>query len=184
MRYSRDWLIHQIDAGATFKFLHFWGHKPQPGAEVGHWFFSQWFPSDFEVEGRHYRTAEHWMMAEKARIFGDEEAFEDVFIAESPGEAKKIGRRVRNFDPAVWSAACSEIVVQGNLHKFGQNPTMGNYLLQTGKQVLVEASPRDRIWGIGMGKNNENANDPTQWRGKNLLGFALMETRDRMSAKN
>ena len=85
---------------------------------------------------------------------------------------------VRNFDPDRWDAACYDIVKAGNLAKFSQNPELWDYLKSTGTRILVEASPRDRIWGIGMGKSNPDAADPAKWRGTNLLGFALTEVRD------
>jgi ribA/ribD-fused uncharacterized protein len=173
-------LREAVGRGERFKYLFFWGHTPKGSARLGPWVFSQWWPSPFEVEGAHYPTAEHWMMARKAELFGDTGALADVLAAGHPGEAKKIGRRVRDFDPAVWGAKCFQIVVDGNVAKFGSDPELREYLLGTRDRVLVEASPRDRIWGIGMGKNNPAAEDPRQWRGKNLLGFALMEARARL----
>ena len=168
-----------VDRGERFEYLFFWGHAAKSD-EPGPWVFSQWWHSPFEVDGVHYPTAEHWMMARKAELFGDGGALADVLACEHPADAKKIGRRVRNFDRAIWGANCSAIVTEGNVAKFGQNPELRTYLLDTGERVLVEASPRDRIWGIGMGKNNPAAEDPRQWRGKNLLGFALMEARARL----
>jgi ribA/ribD-fused uncharacterized protein len=120
------------------------------------------------------------MMAEKARLFGDADAEAAVIDAANPALAKAAGRTVRDFDDAVWERERFEIVVRGNVHKFAARPEMREYLLRTGSRVLVEASPRDRIWGIGMGAKNENAENPAAWRGLNLLGFALMEARDRL----
>lgn len=168
-----------VERGERFKYLLFWGHTARSDGP-GPWVFSQWWSSPFEVDGVRYVTAEHWMMARKAELFGDDEALADVLACEHPGEAKKIGRRVRNFDPTVWGANCSAIVTEGNVAKFGQDSALREYLLGTGDRVLVEASPRDRIWGIGMGKNNPAAQDPRQWRGKNLLGFALMQAREQL----
>jgi ribA/ribD-fused uncharacterized protein len=68
-------------------------------------------------------------------------------------------------------------VIQGNLAKFSQNPLLERFLLETGTRVLVEAAPRDLIWGIGLGQNDPRAQDPATWQGLNLLGFALMEVR-------
>lgn len=117
-------------------------------------------------------------MAEKARLFQDDEMLEKILLAQSPAQAKKFGRQVRGFDQAAWEGKRLEIVVQGNLHKFNQHPDLKNFLLNTKQRVLVEASPRDTIWGIGLSAKNERAAVPAQWRGKNLLGFALMEVRD------
>ena len=91
-----------------------------------------------------------------------------------------MGREVRGFDDARWCEARFEIVVQGNLAKFSQHPALGDYLLSTRDQVLVEASPVDRIWGIGLAADDTKASRPEQWRGLNLLGYALMEVRDRL----
>ncbi|MEM6930512.1 MAG: NADAR family protein [Myxococcota bacterium] len=167
------------ERGEPTKFLLFWGHTPK-GPTVGPWVFSQWFDSDFEHDGDAYPTAEHFMMAEKARLFSDREALEAILDCTDPGKAKALGRRVRGFDEAAWRAARFDIVVRGNLAKFGQDDALRTYLLETGDRVLVEASPRDRIWGIGMGARNPDARHPAAWRGTNLLGFALMVVRDRL----
>ena len=89
-------------------------------------------------------------------------------------------REVQNFDANEWGAKCFEIVVNGNCEKFRQNPAMAQFLLSSGDTILVEAAPRDQIWGIGLGEHNERARDPAQWRGRNMLGFALVEVRSRL----
>lgn len=85
---------------------------------------------------------------------------------------------VRNFNKDIWEANCRQIVKTANDAKFSQNPELLKFLLNTRGRILVEASPRDQIWGIGIGKNNPNAENPINWRGRNLLGFALTEVRD------
>jgi ribA/ribD-fused uncharacterized protein len=132
------------------------------------------------VDGVLYATAEHWMMASKARLFGDSDAERTALDAASPAMAKKAGRLVRGFDDAVWGRERFEIVVEGCVHKFGAHPGLKAFLLGTGGRVLVEASPLDRIWGIGLAATDDGASDPRRWRGPNLLGFALMEARDRL----
>lgn len=169
-----------VDAGVAVKYLHFWGHQREPDGTAGKGGLSQWFEAPFVVGGVRYLTAEHWMMAEKARLFSDPEAERAAIEAANPALAKAAGRTVRDFDDAVWERERFEIVVRGNTHKFAAYPDMREFLLRTGSRVLVEASPRDRIWGIGMGANNENAENPAAWRGLNLLGFALMEARERL----
>lgn len=180
MNYSLELLKHQIENGTPIEYLFFWGHTPKQAGVVDKSCLSQWFPAPFVVAGVTYTTAEHWMMAQKALLFGDNEAFQEVLTTEKPAVAKAIGRKVRNFEEAVWNAKRYEIVAEGSYHKFSQHAAMRDLLLHTGKRVIVEASPRDRIWGIGMSQNNEAAHNPFKWRGSNLLGFALMEARDRL----
>lgn len=178
---TRQELIDAKLAGEDIRWLFFWGHTPKNPAVADKSCLSQWFPAAFEHDGRRYASAEHWMMVGKARLFGDEEALERMLLAKSPAQAKKIGREVRHFDADAWSAASFEIVVQGSVHKFAQNPELLDFLQRAGRKVLVEAAPRDRIWGIGLGQNNELAQNPARWRGENKLGFALMEARERLS---
>ena len=179
---SREELTALTAAGAQPKWLMFWGHQPQRDGSAGAGSLSQWWPSAFTVDGVRYATAEHWMMAGKARLFGDDAAVEPILAARTPAEAKNLGRLVRGFDDERWNAARFELVVRGNAAKFGQDPALREYLLGTRSRVLVEASPRDRVWGIGLGAANEHACVPARWRGLNLLGFALMEARERLAA--
>ena len=118
------------------------------------------------------------MMAEKARLFGDLENAEKAMSAENPGKAKSIGREVRNFDQTHWEEHRMAIVKKANFEKFDQNAALGEFLINTGNRVLVEASPVDRIWGIGLDENHRDIEKPQNWRGTNLLGFALMDVRD------
>jgi ribA/ribD-fused uncharacterized protein len=159
------------------KYLHFWGHTPPPSGEVSAACLSQWWPAAFTADQIVYPTAEHFMMAAKARLFGDDEAARRIAEVGHPGEAKKLGRQVHGFDQGVWEKERFTIVVDANIAKFGQNPELREFLLGTGQRVLVEASPRDRIWGIGLGSRHPDAEAPERWRGLNLLGFALMEAR-------
>ncbi|MET9955692.1 NADAR family protein [Streptomyces sp. NPDC006339] len=174
-----DTLKRQVSAGAKLKWLHFWGHRPRPDGQLSASCLSQWWPSPFEVEGVCYATAEHWMMARKARLFGDPEAEAAALAAPTPAQAKNAGRLVRGFDEAVWERERFEIVVAGSVHKFSAEP-LRSFLLGTGSRVLVEASPLDRVWGIGLAADDPRAFDPERWRGLNLLGFALMEARARL----
>lgn len=179
---SREELAALLAAGARPKWLMFWGHRPQRDGSVGPGALSQWWPSAFTVDGVRYASAEHWMMAGKARLFGDDDALAAILAARTPAEAKKLGRLVRDFDEARWSAARFDLVVAGNVAKFGQDPALRRYLLDTRNRVLVEASPRDRVWGIGVGSTDDRATDPARWPGLNLLGFALMEARAQLAA--
>ncbi|MER5210803.1 NADAR family protein [Streptomyces sp. NPDC002838] len=177
---SREALVRAVRAGARIKYLHFWGHRPRPDGRVGPSCLSQWWPSPFEVDGVVYATAEHWMMAGKARLFQDPEAERHVLAAKHPAEAKKAGRLVRGFDETIWERERFRLVVEGSVHKFAAHDDLREFLLNTGDRVLVEASPVDRVWGIGLAADDEAAQDPERWRGPNLLGFALMEARERL----
>jgi ribA/ribD-fused uncharacterized protein len=123
---------------------------------------------------------EQYMIASKAWIFGDEEIKKEILESRDPKTMKSLGRKVRNFDPIIWEITRHSIVLNGNYHKFAQNKKMRNILFGTGDRILVEASPMDTIWGIGLGENNADATKPSNWRGSNLLGFALMEVRDEL----
>ncbi|MCX2181552.1 NADAR family protein [Streptomyces sp. SKN60] len=173
-------LKQQVRSGERVKWLHFWGHRPHPDGRLSASCLSQWWPAPFVVDGVRYATAEHWMMAGKARLFDDPEAERAALAAASPAQAKKAGRLVRGFDEEVWRRERFGIVVAGSVHKFASDPALKAFLLGTGTRVLVEASPVDRIWGIGLAADDPRAMDPDRWRGENLLGFALMEARERL----
>lgn len=177
-QYSIAWLKEQVESGGPIKYIFFWGHTNKFNEEVGKFCFSQWHVAPFTVDGVVYPTAEHWMMAHKALLFDDNEAFNKIITATKSAEAKDLGRTVKGFDEAIWNAKRYEIVVQGNIHKFGQHPALAEYLVNTGDRVLVEASPVDIVWGIGLAADSKSIDDIDAWRGLNLLGFALMEVRD------
>ncbi len=138
---------------------------------------SQWHPAVFTVDGVRYSCAEQFMMAEKARLFGDEETRVAILAAASPRDHKALGRKVRSFDSARWADACREVVYRGNIAKFSQNADLRELLLATGDRTLAEASPYDKIWGIGLTADDPNATDRTAWSGRNWLGEVLMRVR-------
>jgi ribA/ribD-fused uncharacterized protein len=156
----------------------FWGHRPASNGVVGKECLSQWWPASFEVDGDHYATAEHFMMAEKARLFADGETRSRILNAPSPDAAKRLGREVRGFNEDTWAASRFDIVVRASVAKFQQNVSLARFLRGTNGRVLVEASPVDSIWGIGLAADVPDATNPEKWRGLNLLGFALMRARD------
>ncbi|ROO88376.1 hypothetical protein EDD29_6045 [Actinocorallia herbida] len=160
------------------RFVFFWGHTPKAS---GNHVFSQWWEEAFEMEGVRYPSAEHAMMAGKARLFGDEAALAKVMGAGHPGAAKAAGREVRGFDEEVWAERRFELVTGVSVAKFSATPELRGRLLGTGDRVLVEASPLDRIWGIGLAADSPDAAEPARWRGLNLLGFALMRARELLS---
>lgn len=183
MIYNIEDLRKAHQAGEKFKYVFFWGHTPPADGSVNQSCFSQWWMCHFTVDDVTYSCTEQFMMAEKARLFQDEEMLGEIMKAKHPKEMKAYGRAVKHFDQEVWAQHCYDIVRRGNLAKFSQNSELWDYLKTTKKRILVEASPRDRIWGIGMGKSNPDAENPVKWRGRNLLGFALTEVRDELLKK-
>jgi len=180
MIFNKNWLIQKYPDLGDIPFLFFWGHKPSADGRITKSCFSQWWVAPFEVDGMIYPTAEHWMMAGKARLFGDQDALEAILACDTPKKVKEQGRLVQNFDPATWDRHKYDIVVNGNYHKFTQHMALKDFLLSTGDQVVVEASPFDKIWGIGLNSSTPAARNPAAWKGENLLGFALMEVRDKI----
>lgn len=176
-----DALRARVAAGEAFRYLCFWGHRGRADGAPSAACFSQWFPAPFAVDGVRYATAEHWMMAEKARLFGDAAALTNVLAHDDPAKAKAAGRGVRDFDEARWVDRRFDIVVAGNRAKFEAHPPLRAFLLATGDRVLVEASPVDPVWGIGLAADDPAAADPARWRGLNLLGFALMAVREALA---
>lgn len=178
MKYSNRWLLSQIENSVAVKYLFFWGHQPSKDGRITSSCFSQWWILPFTHEGVVYQTAEHWMMAGKAKLFGDDELLAKIIDAKSPAEVKKLGRQISGFDAALWDKHKFEIVVKGNFLKFSQHDGLKEFLSATNTRVIVEASPVDNIWGIGMASDHPQVKNPAAWRGENLLGYALMEVRD------
>lgn len=176
---SKEDLIAYLAEGNEVDYFFFWGHTAKDKNTVGKECLSQWYPAGFEIDGIRYPTAEHYMMAEKARLFNDTDALDKILASTDPAEAKKLGRTVKDYRDDVWKQHRFEIVVRGNTAKFMQNETLNEFLQSTGDKVIVEASPRDRIWGIGMGASNPDASNPGKWKGLNLLGFALTAVREK-----
>ena len=171
---SLEALIKLSGSGTRVKYVFFWGHSYSADM-ITKSCLSQWYEASFQVDGNSYSTAEHYMMAEKARLFGDLENAEKVMSAENPGKAKSIGSEVRNFDQTHWEEHRIGIVKRANFEKFEQNTNLKEFLINTGNRVLVEASPIDRIWGIGLEENHRDVDIPQNWRGTNLLGLTLMD---------
>lgn len=177
-----DQLTQRIHQGERLKYVFFWGHQPKKDGSICKTCFSQWFESSFSLNGISYLTAEHYMMAEKARLFDDQGALKQIIEAKNPALAKKLGREIRGFDEVRWNERRFDAVVEGNLAKFSQHQSLKDFLLNTGDRILVEASPVDKIWGVGMAEDHANIENPAMWQGLNLLGFALMEVRQRLLA--
>lgn len=139
--------------------------------------YSQWLSSKFVVDGYEYNCAEQFMMAEKARLFNDAAALGFILKTNDPSRQKAAGRAVHNFDSTKWNEVCRQVVYRANFAKFAQNRDLMEELLVTGNKVIVEASPTDTIWGIGLSEQDPRRFDETQWRGTNWLGEAIMQVR-------
>ncbi|QIG04253.1 NADAR family protein [Proteus sp. ZN5] len=169
-------LKKEFRTGKKIKFVYFWGHKSK-GNDIAKSCFSQWYPAPFTLDEVRYASAEHYMMAEKARLFNDIEVRERIITTSNPGSAKALGREVKGFDQNIWEQHRMDIVIRANIAKFSQNEELGKFLISTGNRVLVEASPVDKIWGVGLSEQDNEINNPLLWNGLNLLGFALMKVR-------
>ncbi len=153
----------------TDRFIFFWGGP-----------FSQWTPSEFNIGTLTFTCCEQWMMYNKAKMFCDVEAAVRIMLTKDPSQQKAIGREVANFEDDTWMEEAYDIVVQGNRAKFGTIPMFNQILRDTEDKTIVEASPHDRRWGIGMREDAAGIEDPSNWRGQNLLGQAIMQVRDEL----
>ena len=178
MKYDLNWVKEKFDNQEKIKYIFFWGHRAQKDGSIGMGCLSPWWEQSFEKENLVFKSAEHFMMYQKAILFEDTEIAQQILSCRTPAEAKKLGRKVRKFEQVVWEKNRYEIVLEASVLKFGQNEDLKEYLLKTGDRILVEASPYDKIWGIGLTKDAPNVHDPYTWDGLNLLGFALMDARD------
>lgn len=143
-------------------------------------FLSQWYKSKFTENGIEFNTAEQYMMYKKAELFNDDIVKQKILSTSNPKIIKALGREVKNFDEKIWNEHKYNIVLQGNILKFSQNGILKTLLIGTGNKILVEASPYDKIWGIGIDPHNADRFDPNLWKGQNLLGFAIMEAREKI----
>jgi len=175
--------VFSREASGDLDVVVFWGHTPKREGVVDASCLSQWWPAPFVDGGETFATAEHWMMAQKAALCGDLEARKRILADASPKAAKAAGRAVRGYDGPRWEAARFDAVVSGNVLKFSQHPALRAFLLGTGARVLVEASPVDAVWGVGLAADNDDVRRPSRWRGQNLLGFALMVVRARLAGE-
>ncbi len=153
------------------RFTFFW-RKDSP--------FSQWHPSPFTLAGEQFSCAEQYMMWAKAKLFGDVQTARKILDAATPREHKDLGRRVTPFDEGRWVRERERIVHEASVAKFLQNPELLDALLATQGTELVEASPTDRVWGIGLSADDPLAQDPSRWPGLNLLGKTLIRVRDEL----
>ena len=140
--------------------------------------FSQWHPSKFSIEKITYSCAEQWMMAAKARLFNDNDALKKIMKTNNPKEQKAFGRKVKGYADKIWDKFARNFVYIGSLAKYSQNNNLKKRLMETRGTTLVEASPLDTKWGIGLNKNDPRAQKRENWLGTNWLGEVLTQLRD------
>lgn len=150
-----------------------------PNEENG--YLSNWYLSDFQMDGICFSSMEQYMMYQKALQFHDTEIAQEILKTNDVATIKTLGRKVSGYNDIVWNGVRQIIIYRGLLEKFKQNEDLKERLLATGDAVLAECAVRDRIWGIGLGMNDENRFDISKWKGQNLLGFALVEVRKQLS---
>lgn len=176
-KFNKDVICDRYEDGEALTFIFFWG----PGeAHLPKACFNQWHPAKFTHRNFEFVNAEQAMMAEKAWLFSDFGTLQQILECESPRAVKALGRLVQNYDDRLWSTHRLDRVVDINYEKFSQNSIMLKQLLDTGDAVLVEASPVDKIWGIGIAEDHRDCSNPNKWPGLNLLGEALMIVRQRL----
>jgi len=140
--------------------------------------FSNWHPSPFQIDGVRYNCSEQYMMAEKARMFNDPVMLNKIMSSVSPREQKAYGRQIKDFNADAWNKVARDVVYKGCLAKFTQNELLKNILLGTRGTTLVEASPQDCIWGIGLPQDDPRAKNRHEWLGTNWLGEILTKLRE------
>lgn len=152
-------------------YLFFWKPKEKNG------YLSQWYSAEMYIGGTKYANCEQYMMAQKAILFNDKDIYHKIMITTNPSVIKNLGRKIKNFDEEIWDLHKKRIIFEGNFAKFSQNNNLLEKLLETKELILAEASPYDRIYGIGMKVDDPNIQDTSKW-GDNLLGCTLMNVRN------
>lgn len=147
-------------------------------------YLSNWYLSDFEVDGIKYTSMEQYMMYQKAILFNDSEIAQQILGTSDVGKIKALGRSVKNYDDIMWNGLRQIIVYKGLLEKFSQNDDLRKRLLNTKQNILAECAVQDKIWGIGLSMKDDNRFDLSKWQGENLLGFSLMIVRTELSKNN
>jgi ribA/ribD-fused uncharacterized protein len=140
--------------------------------------YSQWYPAKFTNTYGTFSCAEQYMMFRKALFFDDAESAAKIMLADNPADQKTLGRKIKNFNADLWNKISYDIVFHGNMCKFSQNPVLFDQLSKTGMRKLVEASPTDKIWGIGMHERQKGIEDESNWQGTNWLGEVITEVRE------
>ena len=152
------------------------------GEEYG--FLSNWYPTVFYAEGLRFTSTEQYLMYQKAKLFGDTDMAEKIMASSDQGEIKHYGRLVRGFDGVIWNGFRPIIMYKGLMHKFTQSPLLREELLATGDAVLAECTERDVNFATGLNIHDAARFDRNNWKGQNILGFALMAVREELRASN
>lgn len=142
--------------------------------------FSQWHRSKFQLNEQTFSCAEQYMMYTKAVFFHDDRLAKKIMNCTDPSRIKSLGRKTEQFSEDLWVNNCLHVVKEGNKAKFNQNVELKARLIGTYPRILVEASPYDKVWGIGLKKYEPCAWNEATWEGKNLLGYILTEVRDEL----
>ena len=145
--------------------------------------FSNFHSCEFTEDGLRYNCSEQYFMAKKALLFKDIEMYNKIMSTNNPKSQKSYGRKVKNFDDKIWYLECEKIMYNANLLKYSQNEELQKLLLQTENKELVEASPYDKIWGVGLGPRDKNIIDKNKWKGLNKLGKVLIKVRYNIKKK-
>lgn len=140
--------------------------------------FSNWYACKYESDGESYNCSEQQFIAAKAKLFNDLSALKVIMGTDDPSVQKRAGRLVENYNNDEWEKVRYQAMLEAVQAKFFQNKKLGKILLNTKNKTIVEASPIDTIWGVGIDASNPDILDETKWKGQNLLGKALMEVRD------
>ena len=164
----------------NLEILYFFGHK-QYTKEIDESCLSQWYIRSFRVENKVYTSMEQYMMHAKALLFKDIEIAEEIMRKKNPGEIKRLGREVKNFNAKIWERYKYKIVLKGNICKFLYNVDLFNYMESSDVQIFAEASPYYDIWGIKLSVDKAYDRTPQHWKGRNLLGFALTDVKSIIS---
>jgi ribA/ribD-fused uncharacterized protein len=143
-------------------------------------FLSNWYLSEFTLDGITFSSMEQYMMYQKAVLFEDADVAEQILETDDVVIIKELGRKVSGYIDSVWNGMRQVIIYKGLLEKFRQNEDLGKALLNTGNNILAECAVKDRIWGIGLSMTDERRNDINAWNGQNLLGYSLMLVRDEL----
>ena len=145
--------------------------------------FSQWAPSVFSIEGITYNCAEQYMMAKKALLFKDKEQLQKIMNSDHPRDQKYYGRQVKDFDTEKWDLVYKKYIYEANYAKFTQNKAMLDELISYGDREIVEATPTDKIWGIGLAVDDPKIHDKSNWQGTNWLGEVIMRVKTDIESK-